>query len=177
MGDKPGLFSLTFFGIIGFAVGGAIGGAVWVAYELPHVGFAILGAGGGAALGAVVYDWRKKALLTGILAAVGYDIGFLLAFFILLAVWEPPMAGLFAGVLGGAIGGAFAGINLAGWKRGWWLALASAIGFGLAAWVTWNSMRGAEQQVLAGMLMLAAWGAIGGAFTGFTLGLLKRGEG
>jgi hypothetical protein len=40
--------AFAFWGSLAFAIGGAIGGAIWFAYDAPYIGFAILGASGGA---------------------------------------------------------------------------------------------------------------------------------
>ena len=93
-------------GMIGFGIGGAIGGAIWVAFDAPHLGFAILGAAGGASLGVASQGW-KKAWVLALACAIGFDIGFLIGFFIPLAVWEPVHGqGFLVGAIGGATGGA-----------------------------------------------------------------------
>ena len=168
--------AFALWGMIGFGIGGAIGGAIWVAFDAPHLGFAILGAVGGASLGVASQGW-KKAWLLALACAIGFDIGFLIAFFIPLAVWEPIHGqGLLIGAIGGAIGGASIGIALKDWKRAGLLSLASAIGFSIAVWFTWDRLRGLTPQILWGAITLAIWGAFGGTFLGFTLGYLKNKE-
>lgn len=169
---KMSIFALL--GMIGFGIGGAIGGAIWVAFDAPHLGFAILGATGGASLGLVSQGW-KKAWALALACAIGFDIGFLIAFFIPLAVWEPTHGqGFLVGAIGGAIGGVSIGIVMKDWNRAGILALVSAIGFGIAVWFTWDRLRGLTPQILWGAITLAIWGAFGGTFIGLTLGYLKN---
>ncbi len=173
---KRGIVTLTLSSLIGFAAGGAIGGALWVAFDAPHIGFAVMGAAGGAVLGVMIRGWRK-AWVVALAGAIGYDVGFLAGFFIPLTIWEPGAAtGLFIGATGGAIGGAAIGAVLKSWRKTGISALASAIGFGLAAWLTWDSFRGMSPQVLSGILTLTAWGAAGGACLGLALGWLQKGD-
>ena len=160
-------------GMIGFGIGGAIGGAIWVAFDAPHLGFAILGAAGGASLGVASQGW-KKAWVLALACAIGFDIGFLIGFFIPLAVWEPIHGqGLLIGAIGGATGGASIGIALKDSKRAGLLSLASAIGFSIAVWFTWDRLRGLTPQILWGAVTLAIWGAFWGTFLGLALGYLK----
>ena len=161
-------------GIFGFGIGGAIGGAMWVAFDAPHLGFAILGAIGGASLGVASQGW-KRAWLFALICAIGFDIGLLMGLFIPMTIWEPANGQSFLiGTVGGAIGGASIGIALRNWRSTGLLALASAIGFSIAVWCTWDTLRGFTPQILGGAITLAIWGAIGGAFIGLTLGYLKN---
>ncbi len=161
-------------GIIGFGAGGAIGGALWVAFDAPHLGFAILGALGGASLGLASQGWKRVWVLA-LACGIGYDIGFLIGFFIPLAVWEPLHGqGLLVGATGGFLGGASIGIVLKDWKSAGVLSLASTIGFSIAVWFTWDRLRGLTPQVLWGAITLAIWGAIGGACLGLALGFLEK---
>ena len=154
-------------------MGGAVGGALWVAYDAPFIGFPIMGVAGGAALG-VARGNRGRVWPLALAGAIGYGLGFLVAFFVPLALWEPASPGLFVGAVGGAIGGASLGATMKGWKGAGLLAVASAIGFGLAAWATWEGLRGQTPQVLFGALSLAAWGAAGGICVGLVLAWLER---
>lgn len=161
-------------GMIGFGIGGAIGGAIWFAFDAPHLGFAILGAIGGASLGAASREWNKVWVLA-LASAIGFDVGFLMGLFIPMTIWEPPNSQSFLiGTVGGAIGGASIGIALKKWGRTGLLSLASAIGFSIAVWFTWDTLRGFTPQILGGAITLAIWGAIGGAFLGLTLGFLDK---
>ena len=161
-------------GIFGFGIGGAIGGAIWVAFDAPHLGFAILGAIGGASLGAALREWNKVWILA-LASAIGFDIGLLMGLFIPMTIWEPANGQSFLiGTIGGVIGGASIGIALKDWKRTGLLALASAIGFSTAVWFTWDTLRGFTPQILGGAITLAIWGAIGGTCLGLTLGFLEK---
>ena len=161
-------------GILGFGIGGAIGGAIWVALDAPHLGFGILGAVGGASLGMALRQWKKIWILA-FASGIGFDIGLLMGFFVPMALLEPANnQSFFVGTVGGAIGGASIGTALKSWRMIGLLSLASAIGYSIGVWTTWDTLRGFTPQILGGAITLAIWGAIGGAFLGSTLGLLER---
>jgi len=165
---------LVVYGIIGFGVGGAIGGAVWVAFDAPLLGFAILGALGGVSLSLSLKDW-KATVIIALVCAIGFDIGFLLPFFVSLVIWEPVYGqGLFVGAIGGAIGGLSLGFSTKEWSKAWLLALAGAIGFGITAQVFWDILRGLEPQILWGAITLAIWGIVGGASLGAASGYVEK---
>ena len=168
------IFIFLFSGIFGFGIGGAIGGAIWFAFDAPHLGFAVLGAIGGASLGAALRQWNRIWILA-LASAIGFDIGLLAGFFIPMAIWEPASGQSFLiGTIGGAIGGASIGMALKMWGRAGLLALSSAIGFSIAVWITWNTLRGFTPQILGGAITLAIWGIVGGACIGLTLGFLEK---
>jgi len=165
---------LTFYGIVGFGIGGAIGGATWVAFDAPHLGFAILGALGGASLSLNQEDWKRTIIIV-LACAIGFDIGFLLPFFVSLVIWEPVFGqGLFVGGIGGAIGGVSLGLGKKEWGNTWILGLAGAIGFGIVTQVCWDILRGLEPQVLWGAITLTIWGIVGGASLGAALGYIEK---
>lgn len=165
---------MTVYGTLGFGIGGAIGGAIWFAFDAPHLGFAILGALGGTSLCLTRNNWRAT-IVAALACAVGFDIGFLLPFFVSLAIWEPVNAqGLFIGGIGGAIGGVSLGLGTKEWKRSWLLTLAGAIGFGIIVQVFWDILRGLQPHVLWGAITLSIWGIVGGASLGVALGYLER---
>ena len=169
------MVKLVVYGAAGFGLGGAIGGALWVAFDAPHLGFAIFGALGGASFGMAIKSWR--ATIIGVLAcAIGFDIGFLLPLFILLVIWEPVygIQGLFVGGIAGVLGGVSLAIGMKKWKKAWLLALAGAFGFGLTAQATWNILRGLEPQVLWGAITLTIWGILGGAALGTAMGYINQ---
>jgi hypothetical protein len=162
------------WGTSGFGVGGAIGGVVWVASDAPQLGFPIMGAVGGASLGAALKD-GKRAVLLALAGAIGIGIGFLGGFFTLLTIWEPiRVEGLFLGVVGGSLGGASFGLSLRSWRKAGLLSLAGAVGFGVAVQAFLDVLRGLEPQVLWGAITLAIWGIVGGAFLGTALGYLEN---
>jgi hypothetical protein len=171
---------LALWGAVGFGIGGAIGGAIWFGFELPQFGFAILGAIGGASLGFMSNGWRRAWLLA-LFGAVGFGVGLLIGFFIVITIWEPPyVAKLFIGAVGGAIGGAFLGLALRNWGKAGLLALAGAIGFGVSMQTRLDSQILEEllstqmPYMLAGATILAICGVIGGAFLGAALGYLEK---
>jgi len=161
-------------GAFGFAIGGGIGGTIWFALDAPHLGFAIMGGVGGAVLGLALKAW-KRAYLLALASAIGFDAGFLAGFFIVLTLWDPTYRGLLIGAIGGLVGGGALGLlALRDWNRAGILALASALGFGIAVEGTWKVFRGLAPQVLSGTMGLATWGAIGGASLGAALGYLSK---
>ncbi len=165
---------LAVCGTIGFGIGGAIGGATWVAFDAPHLGFAILGALGGASFSPSLGDWKATIIIV-LACAVGFDIGFIFPFFVSLAIWEPVYGqGFLIGGIGGAIGGLSLGLSMKEWSKIWLLVLAGVIGFGIAAQVFWDLLRGLEPQVLWGAITLAIWGIVGGASLGAALGYIEK---
>jgi hypothetical protein len=165
---------LTLFGTVGFGIGGAIGGAVWFAFDAPHLGFAILGAFGGSSLCLTRKDWRT-AIVIVLACAIGFDIGFLIPFFLALVIWVPAYGeGIFVGGIGGIIGGIALGLGKKEWKKTWLLALAGAIGFGIGVQATWDTLRGLEPQILWGAIKIAIWGIFGGASLGAASGYLEN---
>jgi len=173
--NRKSVPEFAFLGTLGFGIGGAIGGAIWFALDAPHLGFAVLGGIGGAVLGSALKEDRKRTYLLALASAIGFDVGFLAGFFIVLTLWEPIYRGLLIGAIGGLIGGGALGLRaLRDWKRAAILALASALGFGIAVEGTWKVFRGLTPQVLSGTMGLATWGAIGGASLGAALGYLSK---
>lgn len=171
------IVTLGAYGAAGFGIGGAIGGAMWVAFDAPYLGFAIFGALGGASFGLAKKSWRMTII--GVLAcAIGFEISFFLPFFILLVIWEPvyDIQGLFVGGIAGTIGGVSLAIGMREWKKAWLVALAGAVGFGLAAQATWNLLRGLEPQVLWGAITLTIWGILGGSALGAAMGYINQGK-
>ena len=166
---------LALSGGIGFGIGGAIGGAIWFAFEVPQVGFAVLGAAGGVSLGLALEGW-KRAVVLALAGAIGFGVGFLIGFFIVLAVWEPMyyIEGLFLGAVGGSVGGASLGLALRNWRKAGLLALAGAVGFGVAVQVSWDLFRDLNPVVLGGVMKLVIWGIVGGGSLGAALGYLER---
>jgi len=168
--ERKSISAFTLWGALGFGIGGTLGGAIWVAFDSPCFGFAIMGAVGGASLGLVLNDGKTAGLL-----ALAGAIGFLTGFFILLLIWQPIYAqGVLIGAIGGAVGGASLGIVCRSWKNARVLALASAIGFGAAVQAIWGHPVSLTEQVLSGAITLAIWGAVGGASLGVAMGYLEK---
>ncbi|MFC1905004.1 hypothetical protein ACFLXT_04525 [Chloroflexota bacterium] len=168
------IYRLVVYGIAGFGAGGTIGGAIWVAFDAPHLGFAILGALGGISLSPNLKDWKATTIIA-LACAIGFDIGFLLPFFVSLVIWEPVYSqGIFVGGIGGAMGGMSLGFGTKKWSKTWLLALVGAIGFGIAAQAFWGILRGLEPQILWGAATLAIWGIVGGASLGAALGYVEK---
>lgn len=168
---------LTLWGALGFGIGGAIGG-ILLALEEPILGFSIFGTIGGASLGFALEGWKKAGILA-LACAIGLGVGFMMAFFITLAIWVPPgyVEGLFRGAVGGAFGGASLGLASKDRRGVWILALAGAVGFGIAAQFDWDllqALRVSDATVLGFAMKLAIWGIFGGAFLGTALGFLER---
>ena len=174
---KKGIPWFTLWGAIGFAIGGAIGG-ILLNLEEPILGFSIFGAIGGTLLGFPLGGWRKAVILA-LACAIGLGVGFLMAFFITLAVWGPPghIEGLFRGAVGGAFGGASLGLALRKWGTAGLLALVGAVGFGIAAQFDMDILQllhVSDATVLGFAMKLAIWGIGGGALLGAALGYLEK---
>ncbi len=168
------IYRRVLYGMAGFGAGGAIGGAIWVAFDAPHFGFAILGALGGISLSPNLRDWGLTTSIA-LICAIGFSSGFLLPFFISQVIWEPVFGqGMFVGGIGGAIGGISLGLSMKEWRKIWLFALAGGIGFGIAALFFWGMLRGLEPQILWGVITLAVWGIIGGASLGAVSGYVER---
>jgi len=87
------------FGAVGFGIGGAIAGASGDAMLL---GFIAMGALGGASLGLAVGD--KRSILTLALTGTsGFGLGLVIAFAMVLLVWDPS-GNWFIGTVGGLVG-------------------------------------------------------------------------
>ncbi len=162
------------FGAVGFGIGGAIAGAFGDAMLL---GFFVMGALGGASLKLAAGDKRGIAA-PALAGALGFGTGFLVAFAIVLLVWD-PFGDWFIGAGGGGLGGASLGVGLRTWGRVVPLAVAGALGFG----VGWGAVDVLSRPLVEpGASGITLWwailfmnieGAIGGALVGATLGYLE----
>jgi len=167
------------WGAIGFGVGGAIGGAVMLAFDVPALVMPLFGAIGGIALGLALKEW-KRAVLLALAGAIGLLCGQLLAFGVgYFIVVErgllSSVAPLISGTVMGAIVGALLALALKDWKGVGLLALAGAIGFSIAMLGYDGVIRGLDLHLsyaLRQETQLAIWGLIGGAFLGAALGYL-----
>jgi hypothetical protein len=115
------------WGIVVFGLTGLLTGFLG---DLMLFGFALMGAIGGASLSWFIGE-RKKIPLGFLVGTIGFFVGFVAMFFLVLSVWEPPFSLVFIGLFGGAIGGFFLGILFKRFKAMGIMALASGLGFGL----------------------------------------------
>jgi hypothetical protein len=165
------------FGAFGFGIGGAIAGASGDAMLLS---FFAMGALGGASLGLAASDKRSVATLA-LTGASGFGIGFLVAFAIVLLVWD-AFGNWFIGAVGGLLGGASLGVAFRTWRRIVLLAVVGALGFGIG----WGGVDVLRQPLVEpGASGVTFWwaipfmtieGAIGGASLGAALGYLEKRE-
>jgi hypothetical protein len=162
-------------GAVGFGIGGAIVGASGDAMLL---GFFAMGALGGASLGLAASNIRSIATLA-LTGTLGFGIGFLAAFAIVLLIWD-PFGNWFIGAVGGLLGGASLGVASRTWRRIVLLSVVGGLGFGLG-WGAVDVLR--QPLVVPGASGIAFWwailfmtieGVIGGASLGATLGYLEK---
>lgn len=164
-------------GAAGFGVGGAIAGASGDAMLL---GFFAMGALGGASLGLAASD--KRSIVTLAMAgALGFGVGFLIAFAIVLLVWD-PFGNWFIGAIGGGLGGASLGVGLRTRRRVMLLAVVGALGFGIGSGAVDVLSQPMMEPGASGItfwwsiLFMTIEGAIGGASLGAALGYLEKRE-
>ena len=162
------------FGAVGFGIGGAIAGASGDAMLL---GLIAMGALGGASLGLAVGD--KRSILTlALTGTLGFGLGFVITFAMVLLVWDPS-GNWFIGAVGGLLGGASLGIGHRSWRTIVPLAVVGALGFGIG----WGAVDVLSQPLVEpGAPGVTFWwaiqfmtikGAIGGASLGAALGYLE----
>ena len=169
------------WGAVGFCVGGAIGGTITSDLN-TFVSMAILGIFGGASLGFVSKGW-KGAIFLALAGGAGFVFGTFLSVIIGMGLGltlpEPidEIYGLVVpfvmGAIIGAIGGIALGIGSKDWRGVGLLALAGAVGCGIAAQINQNLLLGLlTTRILSTVIPLSIWGLIGGASLGSTLGYL-----
>ena len=170
------------WGAIGFCVGGAIAGAI-TSDSNTFLSFAILGIFGGASLGFVSKGW-KGAVLLAFAGGVGFVVGTFLSVIIGMGLGltlPEPIDEIYGlvnpfvmGAIIGAVGGIALGIASKDWRGLGLLALASAIGCGIAAQINQSLLLGIlTTRILSTVVPLSIWGLIGGASLGAALGYLK----
>jgi len=171
------------WGAVGFCVGGAIGGTITSDLN-TFVSLAILGIFGGASLGFVSKGW-KGAIILALASGAGFVFGTFLSVIIGMGLGltlpEPidEIYGLVVpfvmGAITGAVGGMALGLALKDWRGVGLLALAGAVGCGIAAQINQNVLLGLlTTQLLSTVVPFSIWGLIGGAFLGVALGYLKK---
>ena len=133
-------------------------------------------------LGLALEAWGRTAIMAAA-CSFGFLVGFFLAFFVVLNVFEPPFSRFFIGAYGGGSGGAMLGLALAGRGRSLGtkvlvLSIAGALGFGLGMEVIGigvrEPLRASIPPEVWGATLFTIEGIIGGAFLGTALWLLER---
>jgi len=162
------------FGAIGFGIGGiTIGMGLSVSMVVAGIGFAAMGALGGASLGLAL---RRKVATLALLGAIGFSTGILAGLFIggVIGGENLDIAMLLAFAVTGMIGGAALGLALRNWRKTIALALAGVLGFGIGMMI----LMFIPLEFCQGnkfVLMLNYIGIPGGASIGATLGYLEKG--
>jgi len=171
----------TLWGAVGFCVGGAIAGAI-TSDSNTFLGFAILGIFGGASLGFVLKGW-KGAVLLAIAVGAGFVVGTFLSVIIGMGLGltlPEPVDEIYGivtpfvmGAIIGAVGGIALGIASKDWRGLGLLALAGAVGCGIAAQINQSLLLSIlTTRILSTVVPLSIWGLIGGASLGSALGYL-----
>jgi len=137
-------------GAVGFGIGGAIGGAI-TSDSSTFLGFATLGIFGGASLGFVSKGW-KGAIFLALAGGAGFVVGTFLSVIIGMGLGltlPKPINEIYSlvapfimGAIIGAIGGMALGLALKDWRGTGLLALASAVGCGIAAQINQSLLLG-----------------------------------
>ena len=179
------------WGAVGFGIGGAIGGAITSGFDGGSEDFlklildsGILGIFGGASLGFVSKGW-KGTIFLALAGGAGFFVGNVLSFFILFPIgYALPesiieiyefVIPLLIGAITGAIGGIAFRLALKDWRGVGLLALAGAVGFGIAWQINERLLVSLlTTRILSSVVPLSIWGLIGGAFLGAALGYLNK---
>ena len=173
----------TLWGAVGFCVGGVIAGA-FTGDTNTFLGFAILGIFGGAALGLVSKGW-KGAILLALAGGAGFVVGTFLSVIIGMGLGltlPEPISEIYGfvnpfimGAIIGAVGGFALGIASKDWRGLGLLALAGAIGCGIAAQINQSLLLNIlTARILPTVVPLLIWGLFGGASLGAVLGYLRN---
>ena len=171
------------WGAIGFCAGGIIGGII-AGDANTFLDFAILGILGGASLGFVSKGW-KGAFFLALAGGTGFVFGTFLSAIIGmgLGLTLPEtikeiygfVAPFIMGAVIGAIGGMVLGLALKDLRGSGLLALAGAVGFGIAAQINQSLLLNLlTTRILSTVVPLTIWGLIGGACLGAALGYLRK---
>ncbi|MFC1956148.1 hypothetical protein ACFLWZ_06485 [Chloroflexota bacterium] len=171
------------WGAVGFGIGGTIGGAITGGLN-PFLDLAILGIFGGASLGFVLKGW-KGTIILALAGGFGFVVGTFLSVIIGMGLGLTlPKAlneiyGLVTpfvmGAIIGAVGGMALGLALKDWRGAGLLALAGAVGCGVAAQINQSLLLNLlTTRILSTVVPLTIWGLIGGACLGAALGYLQK---
>jgi len=177
------IVKFALYGAIGFGVGGAIAGAV-TRDSNTFLSFATLGIFGGASLGFVSKGWRGAVSLA-IAGGAGFVVGTFLSVIIGMGLGltlPKPINEIYGlvtpfimGAIIGALGGMALSLALRDWRGVGLLALAGAVGCGIAAQINQSLLLSLlTTRILSTVVPLAIWGLIGGAAIGAALGYLQK---
>ena len=179
---RPSIWRFLALGALAFGAGGAVAGALG---DLLFLGLLLQGLLGGAALGLALGSWRKS-LVMALVGAAGFFVGYYLIFFIVLTIEELPLGRFVIGAYAGLTGGLALGLAVGERGRSVWanmmsMALAGALGFGIALGLL-DMARGPEWEPLMAQFTQEAWGTlwlglgglVGGGLLGLTLWFLQR---
>ena len=171
------------WGAVGFCVGGAIGGTITSDLN-TFVSMAILGIFGGASLGFVSKGW-KGAIILALASGAGFVFGTFLSVIIGMGLGltlPEPIDEIYGlvnpfvmGAIIGAVGIIALGIALKDWRELGLLALAGAVGCGIAAQINQSLLLSIlTTRILSTVVPLSIWGLVGGASLGAVLGYLRN---
>ncbi len=191
-----GVMRFVVLGAVGFGIGGAIAASFMINPFAPSLlalllfllGLLVIGALGGASLGLAMKD-RRKAVVVALSGAVGFGLGFFVAFIGL--VFTLLLGGAyihwpadfyvnygFLTAVAGAVGGVALGAALRNRRSILALALAGFVGFGIGDMLGLPGIVEVLQGLLTGERynpgLFAITGAIGGASLGAALGYLEN---
>ena len=173
----------TLWGAVGFGIGGAIGGAITSDLN-TFVSLAIMGIFGGALLGFVSQGW-KGAIFLALAGGTGFVIGTFLSVIVGMGLGltlPNPISEIYGlvspfvmGAIIGAVGGVALGLALKDWRGVGLIALAGAVGFGIAAQINQSLLLSLlTTRILSTVVPSSIWGIIGGACLGAALGYLRK---
>ncbi len=175
------IIKFALFGLVGFGIGGAIGGIISVDGPILF-GFPIMGGIGGMSLGLALKSWKWAGFLA-LAGMVGISFGYVINGFIMLFFGQSlqiPAQSLFGVIfrslpIAGAVTGSALGLPLKSWKAAGFLALTGAIAFLVAGQVQEVVPLGLiTHHLLSRIVVMVIWGVVGGALLGATLGYLKK---